>query len=321
MAPFTDTNPLDEAIRIEPGKYAASMIEQRQTKSHRFILVEQRRPYRYEELLLRLPRTAGLSAQQDLVATARTVFDLRALDSGTAFLRAARAQGPLDIALLEKTFCDGPDVAWRLRRWRVMAAALDATDREATEQALAAAGCFPRLDPSRYETSRPEMDAARSWVNALAARDRERLFAMSALPLRIRGRLSCKAERAQAPPSSEYPERLVATRESFDRFAECLFEDSMLVHPSPRMRDGDWLPHRRFWMDGWTGSLMPIEPKDVLPRMREIGEVVGEEAKNGILIEAVLTDNNGVTNTFLFVVRKSPQPRVTAVFFDSQFED
>jgi hypothetical protein len=255
------------------------------------------------------------------MAAARTAFDVRALDSGAAFLRAARAQGPLDIALLVKTFCDGPDVAWRLRRWRGTAAALDAADRVTAEKALAAAGCFPRLDPSRYEPSRPEMDAARSWVNALAARDRERLLALSTLPLRIGGRLTCKSEMVNARPSSEYPERLAASRESFDSLAECLFEDSLLIHTSPRMRDGDWLPNRGFWMDGWTGSLMPIEPKDLLPRMQENGEVIREEARHGTLLEAVLTDNDGVTNTFLFVVRKSPQPRVTAVFFDVLFED
>ena len=195
-------------------------------------------------------------------------------------------------------------------------------------------------DPIAPEAAR---ELARRWLEAVRDADLSTLAAISTLPLRLRGfnlPTGPARERCGGPTPkgalegvrSFHAAGLVAEARDpagFRSLLACVLADTMLTHTMPRQSDGGWQPKRpeagpraRCCL-GLSGELRVIAPRALARNLRRFREQAAALAAEGhTLVEARMTDNNGVTNHALVAVRPTPAgPRVAAVLVDELFEE
>jgi hypothetical protein len=182
------------------------------------------------------------------------------------------------------------------------------------------------------------VEVSRHWLDALARRDVGSLTRLSLYPLRIRGfNLDSGPEAAAcgARPRSDGIEGVrafdpsggllleVASAEDMATRLECLFKDKFLLGYIPPLREGKWPPDRRNAFDGNVGTLRKVTPGQMAKRLGRYRKEVRELGGAPVLVQARMTDNNGVTNMVLLALRKDGEgrARVFAVFVDELFEE
>jgi len=96
----------------------------------------------------------------------------------------------------------------------------------------------------------------------------------------------------------------------------CLVKDSMLR---------DYIPQDPGWASGTaehvSGTLRAVGPKQVSRRLARYRRAMGKASRDSVLVQAVMTDHNGVTNTVLLAVSKAQPAKVTSVWVDELFEE
>lgn len=179
--------------------------------------------------------------------------------------------------------------------------------------AVALASAFTTADDASRRGAQPldadtAREVARVWLEAMRDMQSLTLARTSALPLTVDGFQSCGAS------------RVALDVEGFRDLLDCMLGDS-LVRYVPRDR-----------LDGWTGrgapghisgTLKVIRPAGLAKRLARHRATVEALALAGQeLVQARMTDNNGVTNHALLAVQATPLgPRVTTVLYDMLFEE
>jgi hypothetical protein len=320
---------LETATAVDPSALGEVIVTATRTPTHRFVVLAHGR----DQALLRLPD--GVSApeqrQRDLLAQAAVFADMGFLDQGRPLLKAARHAGPLTAALLTP-FCAAPDVASRIESWRAASRDLDAGERGALETALVARRCFGGVMPSVYDGARSQMAVATLWLDALARHDVDRVRELSRFPLSLKGIWdwieppvlgACGGRIDQRDGLSESTLE-VADRSAFDRAAPCLREPKILdgLGTIPALRDGRWPPNRAYWFAGTVGTTLPTSLKTLPRDVRRFAPALKTLLVDGTPVQVVLTDNDGMTDTFLMVIgREGSEWRVRAVFANERFEE
>jgi hypothetical protein len=301
------------------------------TSTHDFVVLARGS----DEILLRLPaRIPGTDKhqrQRDLVAQAAMCAEWSVLGSGEPLMRAARDVGLLDAAALVPAFCKSIDVAHRIDVWRAASVAMDAAERSAAETQLAAKGCFAGVDLAKYDSG--AMAAARLWLDALGRKDVDRIRALSTFPLVIRGLWDFRQDAALAACGGHVSDRSgardseleVPDDKAFDKAASCLREGPFLSNykgKAPELSDGKWPPNRGNAFDGPVGTVLPVDTKRIPRVLRAHARKVQELLGGGALLQAVVTDNDGLTDTFVLVVDTvEGKNLVRAVFGDETFRE
>jgi hypothetical protein len=116
----------------------------------------------------------------------------------------------------------------------------------------------------------------------------------------------------------------IADPRAFERAAPCMREPKILsgLGTTPVLRDGRWPPNRAYWFAGTVGTTLPTSVKTLPRDVRRFAPAVKSVLADGTPIQVVLTDNNGMTVTFLMVVvREGAEWRVRAVFGNERFEE
>jgi hypothetical protein len=106
-----------------------------------------------------------------------------------------------------------------------------------------------------------------------------------------------------------------ATDEEATRAIDCLLLDKMLRDNVPK--DAIW---RRTTRPGdLSGTLRVAKPAEVSPRLRAHGAAIAKIARSARLVQAVMADNDGVTNTVL--VALTSDLRVSSVWIEERFAE
>jgi hypothetical protein len=173
------------------------------------------------------------------------------------------------------------------------------------------------------------------WLDALRRRDGTSLARLSAYPLRIRGinldsgpqAVACGATmrsdglegvrpfEPRGPTAFELGDEQ-ALRDSLD----CLFMDGFLLDHIPPLERGKW---DRDSFRGTTGTIRRIAPKQIARRLHRYRAEAQALSKTHAMVQARMTDDNGVTITVLMATRQGGKEsdRVDAVFVDELFQE
>jgi hypothetical protein len=155
------------------------------------------------------------------------------------------------------------------------------------------------------------------WLDAVRDGDAAAVRALMALPFTIDGfeletgptRERCGGGSARALRAS------AATDEEATRAIDCLLLDEVLR---------DYVPKGEVWRrrtrpGDLSGTLRTVKPSAVPPRLRSHGAAIAKVARNARLVQVVMADNDGVTNTVLLAV--TGDLRVSAVWIDERFAE
>lgn len=305
------------------------MVVATRTRTHVFVVLARGG----NQALLRVPEPVVTpeQRQRDLLAQAAVFADTGMLDQGRPLLKAARDAGPLSAALLTP-FCAPHDVASRIENWRAASRDLDPAERGVLETALEGRRCFGEVKAADYDGVRAQMAVATLWVDALARHDVDGLRKVSRFPLSLLGLwdwlepakvAACGGRIDQRDGLSESTFEIADPR-AFERAAPCMREPKILsgLGTTPVLRDGRWPPNRAYWFAGTVGTTLPTSVKTLPRDVRRFAPAVKSVLADGTPIQVVLTDNNGMTVTFLMVVvREGAEWRVRAVFGNERFEE
>jgi len=158
---------------------------------------------------------------------------------------------------------------------------------------------------------------AQDWLEAVRDGDAAGVRALMALPFAIDGfeletgpaRERCGGGTARGLRAS------AATDEEATRAIDCLLLDKMLRDNVPK--DAIW---RRTTRPGdLSGTLRVAKPAEVSPRLRAHGAAIAKIARSARLVQAVMADNDGVTNTVLVAV--GGDLRVSAAWIEERFSE
>ena len=103
----------------------------------------------------------------------------------------------------------------------------------------------------------------------------------------------------------------------------CLWKDTFLRDYTPVLHDGRWPADRKDSRDGIVGTIGVVKASQVSKRLKRYRKQAASLAKAHTLVQARMTDNNGVTNFVLLAVRADAagDPRVYTVLVDELFEE
>jgi hypothetical protein len=158
---------------------------------------------------------------------------------------------------------------------------------------------------------------AQDWLEAVRDGDAAAVRGLMVLPFTIDGfeletgpaRERCGGGAARGLRAS------AATDEEATRAIDCLLLDKMLREYVPK--NAVW---RRTTRPGdLSGTLRTVKPSAVPPRRRSHGAAIAKVARNARLVEVVMADNDGVTNTVLLAVTKDL--RVSAAWIEERFAE
>jgi hypothetical protein len=314
---------------VKPSAFGEAIVGATRTRTHRFVVLARGS----DQALLRLPDDGAPTErrQRELLTQASLFADAGRLDEGRPLLKAARDLGPLKAALLDG-FCAHHDLGRRIDSWRAAARDLDGGERAALEGALARKRCFGGVDLAAYEGARAPMAAARRWLDAIVRKDMAQARALSASPLVLKGFVdreeaekvaACggRIERRDRSPESTLQ---IAGPQGFEKAAPCLSDTTVeALKYSPPLQDGRWPADRGYWFAGWVGTTLPTTVKTLPRDLRPFTAALRPLLAGATLVQAVLTDNAGLTDTFAFVLvpAEAGEWRVRAVFVAERFEE
>jgi hypothetical protein len=182
------------------------------------------------------------------------------------------------------------------------------------------------------------IDVARQWLEAMRKGNDATLAELSGYPMRIEGlsvatgpdAVACR-NRPRADGlgegrsfdaggdfSLEIPERQKLTEK-----VGCLWKDTFLRDYTPVLREGRWPADRKDSRDGIVGTIGVVKANQVSKRLKKYRKQAASLAKAHTLVQARMTDNNGVTNFALLALRadEAGNPKVYAVLVDERFEE
>jgi hypothetical protein len=159
--------------------------------------------------------------------------------------------------------------------------------------------------------------AAQDWLAAVRDRDAAAVRALTALPFTIDGfELETGPARERCGGGTARGLRASAeTDEDAKRAIDCLLLDEMLREHVPK--DPVW---RRTTRPGdLSGTLRVVKPAEVSRRLRGYGSAIAKAARAARLVQIVMADGDGVTNTVLVAV--TSDLRIAAVWIEERFEE
>jgi len=177
---------------------------------------------------------------------------------------------------------------------------------------------------------------AKLWLEALRTDDLKRLKELSALPITIKGfnlpsgpeAIACggKPRRDGLVGVSAYDPRggielVIPDDAAFERGYQCLRQDNMLVHYIPEVR---WPRDRHDYRDSNVGEIGLVKSTRLARRLQRYRGDVRKLPPEDFLVQARMTDNNGVTNHVLLVLTPAPSEgtiKVRGVYIDELFEE
>ena len=165
-------------------------------------------------------------------------------------------------------------------------------------------------------SSKPER-VAQDWLEAVRDGDATEVRKLMALPFTIDGyELETGPARDRCGGGTERGLRAsAATDEEATRAIDCLLLDKMLRDYVPK--DAIW---RRTTKPGdLSGTLRVVKPAEVSRRLRGHGTAIAKIARAARLVQVVMADNDGVTNTVLVAV--TSDLRISAVWIEERFAE
>jgi hypothetical protein len=179
-----------------------------------------------------------------------------------------------------------------------------------------------------------ELCVARLWLDAVRRHDRAGIVALSGYPLVIAGfnldsgpdaaACGAKPRRDDVDGVRSFDPRggirlELADQRALEGATECLFKDNLFVDYIPTSCAGTWPSYGA----PAVGKLGRVKEAGLAPRLRRYRSEVARLAKNHVLVQGRMTDNNGVTNVVLLALRADADKhrRVYAIFIDQRFEE
>ncbi len=180
---------------------------------------------------------------------------------------------------------------------------------------------------NRSVTLGEAMDLAQKWFEAARVRDANAIIGVMALPSAFRGftlTTGPEANACGATPDTNGLGLMGIEHEMRDssELAEgvrCLFLDGFFLNSIPVLRNSNWPPHPVFPATG--GSIALIGINDMADRLTRWRAQCEELAKTHFLVQARMTDGNGITNHVVLTIDDDYPPRVDGVFIDELFEE
>ena len=163
---------------------------------------------------------------------------------------------------------------------------------------------------------KPE-DVAQHWLEAVRDGDAAAVHELMALPFTIDGfELETGPDRERCGGGTARGLRASATTdEEATRAIDCLLLDETLRDHVPK--DAIW---RRPTRPGdLSGTLRVVKPAEVSRRLRGYGPAIAKIARTARLVQIVMADNDGVTNTVL--VALTGDLRISAVWIEERFAE
>lgn len=164
--------------------------------------------------------------------------------------------------------------------------------------------------------SKPE-HVAQDWLEAVRDGDAAEVRKLMALPFTIDGyelETGPARERCGGGPARGL-RAAASTDDEAKRAIECLLLDGMLREHVPK--GAIW---RRTTRPGdLSGTLRVVKPAEVSRRLRGYGTAIAKVARTARLVQVVMADNDGVTNTVLVAV--TSDLRITAVWIEERFAE
>ena len=164
--------------------------------------------------------------------------------------------------------------------------------------------------------SKPE-HVAQDWLEAVRDGDAAEVRKLMVLPFTIDGfeletgpaRDRCGGGEARGLHAA------AATDEEATRALDCLLLDKMLR---------DYVPKAAIWRrttkpGDLSGTLRVVKPAEVSRQLRGYGPAIAKVARAARLVQVVMADNDGVTNTVLVAV--TGDLRVSAVWIEERFAE
>lgn len=164
--------------------------------------------------------------------------------------------------------------------------------------------------------TKPE-HVAQDWLEAVRDRDAAEVRKLMVLPFTIEGfELSTGPARDRCGGGTARGLRAsAATDEEATRAIDCLLLDEMLREHVPK--GAVW---RRTTKPGdLSGTLRVVKPAEVSRRLRGYGIAIAKVARAARLVQVVMADNDGVTNTVLVAV--NGDLRISAVWIEERFAE
>ena len=164
--------------------------------------------------------------------------------------------------------------------------------------------------------SKPE-HVARDWLEAVRDGNAAAVRKLMAMPFTIDGfELETGAARDRCGGGTARGLRAsAATDEEATRAIDCLLLDTMLRDHVPK--DAIW---RRTTRPGdLSGTLRVVKPAEVSRRLRSYGPAIAKVARAARLVQIVMADNDGVTNTVLVAVTNAL--RISGVWIEERFAE
>jgi hypothetical protein len=314
---------------VKPSVFGEAIVGATRTRTHRFVVLARGA----DQALLRLPEEGAPTErrQRELLTQASLFADAARLDEGRPLVKAARDLGPLKAGMLD-AFCAHHDLGRRVDNWRAATRELDGRERAALEIALARRRCFGGVDLALYDDARAPMAAARRWLDAIVRKDMAQARALSAFPLTVQGFVDREEAAKVAACGGRIEERnrlpestlQIARPEDFEKAAPCLSDPTVeAMKYSPPLQDGRWPPDRGDWFAGWVGTTLPTTLKTLPRDVRRFTAALRPLVAGATLVQAVLTDNAGMTDTFVVVLVPAEADgwRVRAVVVAERFDE
>ena len=158
---------------------------------------------------------------------------------------------------------------------------------------------------------------AQDWLEAVRDRDGAAVRALMAVPFTIDGfELETGPARDRCGGGTSRGLRAsAATDDEVQHAIDCLLRDDMLRDHVPK--DPVW---RRTTRPGdLSGTLHTVKPAEVSRRLRGYGPAIAKIARSTRLVQIVMADNDGVTNTVLVAV--TSDLRISAVWIEERFAE
>jgi hypothetical protein len=169
---------------------------------------------------------------------------------------------------------------------------------------------------------------ASRWFEALRRSDVPSLSAIMTVPAVIQGFVldaGSRADSCGARPETNVIgvgiERQVRTSAELNDALSCLALDNLLVGSIPSPGDSTWRQDRRNFRDGNVGSLELTVPDGLTGPLRSFLPKLAAVAPTHLLAQAVVTDNNGVTNHVALAMTVHRPASVDAVYIHEEFRE
>ena len=165
--------------------------------------------------------------------------------------------------------------------------------------------------------SKPE-HVAQDWLEAVRDGDAAEVRKLMVPPFTIEGfelETGPTRDRCGGDAAARGLRASAATDEDATRAIECLLLDKTLR---------DYVPKGAIWRrttkpGDLSGTLRVVKPAEVSPRLRDHGAAIAKVARSARLVQAVMADDDGVTNTVLVAV--GGDLRVSAAWIEERFAE